>query len=440
MLAVRRALVVDAAERAAVAERGGLVQRGLRLVVVAAGRDQQRLGLVLADRHGCEADALAQPWIDVPLEGDPLERLGAAGEQVDDRLPGVGCAEQRLRGALGACLELAFRADGDTDVRGYRRRDDARRVGVARAGARVTAAARREKRERAEDRERGATGGEGEGDHGVLLVWAAGSHHHPGARAGGGSYARGARWARVAGRPAALHRVPPRGTAAGRNRRFRRSAGPASHGWTLVGWVTRVPLVRVENLDEHLHPRLLPGRLAQSGNPEVGNFVADVLHCGGEWVTVPRRGPGWRGSSHSSTPARTLFLATDRASAMDFQGTYEHSLDAKNRLTIPADHRDIFKRAGGGLVLAQGIESCVVDLGARRVRRLRRQGARGQEPDGAGDAIGRALLQHELLSHDARQCEPCPAPAAADRSREPRPGGHHQWRAALPRDLGPRGL
>ncbi len=42
---------------------------------------------------------------------------------------------------------------------------------------------------------------------------------------------------------------------------------------------------------------------------------------------------------------------------MDFQGTYEHSLDAKNRLTIPADHRETFRR--GGVVLAQGIERCV---------------------------------------------------------------------------------
>ncbi len=42
---------------------------------------------------------------------------------------------------------------------------------------------------------------------------------------------------------------------------------------------------------------------------------------------------------------------------MDFQGTYEHSLDAKNRLTIPADHRETFKR--GGVVLAQGIQRCV---------------------------------------------------------------------------------
>jgi len=42
---------------------------------------------------------------------------------------------------------------------------------------------------------------------------------------------------------------------------------------------------------------------------------------------------------------------------MDFQGTYEHSLDAKYRLTIPADFREHLRRAG--VVLAKGIEPCV---------------------------------------------------------------------------------
>ena len=41
---------------------------------------------------------------------------------------------------------------------------------------------------------------------------------------------------------------------------------------------------------------------------------------------------------------------------MDFQGTYEHTLDAKNRLTIPAKFRSTLAT---GVVLAKGIEACV---------------------------------------------------------------------------------
>jgi MraZ protein len=41
---------------------------------------------------------------------------------------------------------------------------------------------------------------------------------------------------------------------------------------------------------------------------------------------------------------------------MAFDGTAEYSLDAKNRLTVPARFRADF---GAGLVLAKGIERCV---------------------------------------------------------------------------------
>lgn len=41
---------------------------------------------------------------------------------------------------------------------------------------------------------------------------------------------------------------------------------------------------------------------------------------------------------------------------MAFRGTYEHSLDAKNRLTIPSKFRD---QLAGKLVVAQAIKPCV---------------------------------------------------------------------------------
>jgi MraZ protein len=41
---------------------------------------------------------------------------------------------------------------------------------------------------------------------------------------------------------------------------------------------------------------------------------------------------------------------------MAFRGTYDHTLDAKNRLTLPAKLRKLFS---DGVVLAKGIERCV---------------------------------------------------------------------------------
>ncbi len=71
-------------------------------------------------------------------------------------------------------------------------------------------------------------------------------------------------------------------------------------------------------------------------------------------------GPGWRGSSHSSTSARNLLLAKrhppNRATHMAFRGTFDYSLDAKNRLTIPAKFR---ASLSDGVVLAKAIERCV---------------------------------------------------------------------------------
>ena len=41
---------------------------------------------------------------------------------------------------------------------------------------------------------------------------------------------------------------------------------------------------------------------------------------------------------------------------MVFRGTYQHTLDAKNRLTVPSRFREDFD---GGLVIVKGLEPCV---------------------------------------------------------------------------------
>jgi MraZ protein len=60
--------------------------------------------------------------------------------------------------------------------------------------------------------------------------------------------------------------------------------------------------------------------------------------------------PGWRGSSHSSTSARKQ---SAEAALVHFRGTFEHTLDAKNRLTVPAKYR---KALGDGALLAMPLD------------------------------------------------------------------------------------
>jgi len=69
-------------------------------------------------------------------------------------------------------------------------------------------------------------------------------------------------------------------------------------------------------------------------------------------------GPGWRGSSHSATSVRLK-----RSPYMDWQwalttfhGTFDHTLDAKNRLTVPAKFRSTL---AGTVFLVKGAEPCL---------------------------------------------------------------------------------
>ena len=94
-------------------------------------------------------------------------------------------------------------------------------------------------------------------------------------------------------------------------------------------------------------------------------------------------------------------------------GEYEHSLDDKNRVTLPAKFRAVF---ASGLVVTRGLESCLVaypspdwedmveswlaDLGpfsqeARRVQRFFFAGATEAELD----KQGRVMLPAALIKH-----------------------------------------
>ena len=60
--------------------------------------------------------------------------------------------------------------------------------------------------------------------------------------------------------------------------------------------------------------------------------------------------PRWRGSSHSSTSARKQLA---EAALVPFRGTFEHTLDAKNRLTVPVKYRTAL---GDGALLAMPLD------------------------------------------------------------------------------------
>ena len=62
---------------------------------------------------------------------------------------------------------------------------------------------------------------------------------------------------------------------------------------------------------------------------------------------------------------------------MAFRGTFDYTLDAKNRLTVPAK----FRRAlADGVVLAKGVERLRRGLAARRLRRLHAAALGGLQP------------------------------------------------------------
>src|SRR3954468_15820708 len=131
--------------------------------------------------------------------------------------------------------------------------------------------------------------------------------------------------------------------------------------------------------------------------------------------------PESRGSSHSATPAEfhPVPAGARAGRTLAFRGHFEYSLDAKNRLTIPAKFRASFS---GGLVLARWLDPCVaiftpegfdrfndsfihemhpLSSERRRLSRFFSGGAFDAELDSAGRVtLGAPLLEHAGIAKD----------------------------------------
>jgi MraZ protein len=123
-------------------------------------------------------------------------------------------------------------------------------------------------------------------------------------------------------------------------------------------------------------------------------------------------GPGWRGSSHSASPDRLSPLPAAPC-ALPFHGIHDHTLDSKNRLTVPSKARALL---ANGATVSKGFERCLqvwpseehtvlvnramanvnpFDPRARDLNRFFYGGTTTQELDSAG----RISISPEQLAH-----------------------------------------
>ena len=117
------------------------------------------------------------------------------------------------------------------------------------------------------------------------------------------------------------------------------------------------------------HPRK-PREHGQFGLPEprfaprVGCPVRFGLQSGRKWDSLRAHRTGVAGLLPPSHPGPPSFQGTTLA----FRGTFDHTLDAKNRLTVPARYRAAYAE---GVVLAAGARGLRRDLAPGGLRRLR---------------------------------------------------------------------
>ena len=113
---------------------------------------------------------------------------------------------------------------------------------------------------------------------------------------------------------------------------------------------------------------------------------------------------------------------------MAFRGQYEHSLDSKDRLTVPARFRAALS---GGVVLSAGLDPCVEVFPTSEYTRfeeqvlgelnplssagrMMRRRFHGRSHDEALDAAGRVRIPKHLVEHAELEGGPCVVIGVAD--------------------------
>ena len=117
-----------------------------------------------------------------------------------------------------------------------------------------------------------------------------------------------------------------------------------------------------------------------------------------------------------------------------FLGEYEHTLDDKNRLTLPARFREAFT---AGCVVTREMDGCLY-VYTPRLGALRGASARGPRPLHEGGPPDEPFRVRRRDRGGARQAGPHHAASGARRARKAEPRGRRRRRPRPRGDLGPR--
>ena len=115
-------------------------------------------------------------------------------------------------------------------------------------------------------------------------------------------------------------------------------------------------------------------------------------------------------------------------------GEHDHTLDDKNRLTLPAKLRE---ELGDEVVITRGLDGCL-SVYSKAAFDCPRRAGRHARPVPAGDAHDAALLLHRRAAGRARQAGTDGDPGQAPRECGHRARGDGRRRLRPPRDLGSR--
>ena len=117
---------------------------------------------------------------------------------------------------------------------------------------------------------------------------------------------------------------------------------------------------------------------------------------------------------------------------LTFRGLHEHSLDSKDRITVPSAYRGALSE---GVVLIKGVEPCVEVWPAKAAEAMQARHALGAQPDEPRRPPDPAPLLRPLRVRRARLGRPGPAQRTADRARRPLRPLHRHRDGPQPRDL-----